>query len=394
MTRIRPRQLLLVAATALLICWYAALMVSYVRVPEKLEGADFLAFYSAGRVAREYGFNHVYDLELQGVAQAHTAGVPVGSQQTLPANHPPFLYPFLGLVASLDYRSAYFCYALFLFFIVAAGLPSLYKNLVQNGWKPIHALVSMLGVLLFEPLFMSVLKGQDSALLLLGGLLWFSGLTTGKERLAGLGLALTLIRPQIAIVLAVPFIFKRGRIIHWFVAVAAVLGLFSILLVGRTGVLDYVQLIRLSAGGEGYGMAEKEMFNLTGMILRLFPQLNLGIIHIIGWIVYAVAIIVMSAVWQKSRSISFRHIALLTSISLVSAPHLHYHDLSLLVIPIIGLGLAGVRTGRWATWRAASMPLAVSVILLLCEFWDPVRFTVPYLMMIIFTALTWWYETH
>jgi len=394
MTRIRPRLLLLVSAVAILISWYAVLMAAYVRVPGKLEGADFLAFYSAGRVARDYGINHVYDLELQGIAQAHTTGVPVGSQQTLTANHPPFLFPFLSLIAGLNYRSAYFCYVFLLFLIVAAGLPPIYKYLLKNGWKPQLALVSMLGILLFEPLFMSVLKGQDSALLLSGGLLWFAGLRTGKDRLAGLGLALTLIRPQIAIVLAVPFIFKKGRIIHWFAVGAAILGLFSILLVGRTGVLDYFHLITLSAGGEGYGLAEKEMFNITGMILRVWPQSSLGIVHTIGWVLYASAILGMCVLWLKSKTIHLWHITLLLSVSLVTAPHLHYHDLSLLVIPIIGLGLAGMRTGRWTTWIAAGLPLTVSVILLLSELWDPLRFTVPYLLMIILPVLTWWYETH
>jgi hypothetical protein len=394
MTRIRPRLLLLVAAVAILISWYAVLMVSYVRAPGKLEGADFLAFYSAGRVARDYGINHAYDLELQGIEQAHTAGVPVGSQQTLTANHPPFLFPYLSLIAGLNYRTAYFCYAVLLFLIVAASLPPTYKYLLQNGWKSSNAIVTILGILLFEPLFMSVLKGQDSALLLSGGLLWFACLRTGKDRLAGLGLALTLIRPQIAIVLAVPFFFKKGRIIHWFGVGAAILGIFSILLVGRTGVLDYFHLITLSAGGEGYGLAEKEMFNLTGMILRLWPQSNLGFIHMVGWVLYGLAIIGMCVLWLKSKSIRLWHIALLITISLVTAPHLHYHDLSLLVIPIIGVGLAGILSGRWTTWIAAGLPLAVSLTLLLSELWDPLRFTIPYLIMIILPFLTWWYETH
>ncbi len=41
MTRIRPRLLLLVAAVAILISWYAALMVSYVRVPGNLKAQIF-----------------------------------------------------------------------------------------------------------------------------------------------------------------------------------------------------------------------------------------------------------------------------------------------------------------------------------------------------------------
>ncbi|MCX6033374.1 MAG: glycosyltransferase 87 family protein [Chloroflexi bacterium] len=261
MKRIRFGMLLLVVALAIQITWYVVLMVSYVRTPGKLEGADFLTYYSVGRVAREYGLIRVYNLDLEAAAQAQTAGVSLGFQQILPPNHPPFLYPLLGVLAGLDYRAAYFGYAVLLVVIIVAGLPALYRVLLQNGWSQTQAWLELIGVLLFEPLFMSVLKGQDSALLLLGGLLWFSGLTRNNDRLAGLGLSLALIRPQIALVLAVPFLFRRRKVFGWFCAGAAALGFYCFLQVGWTGALDYLHILTVSAGGEGYGMAEMAMFN-------------------------------------------------------------------------------------------------------------------------------------
>ena len=224
MKRVRFGLLLPVVAIALQLAWYAVLMVSYVRTTGKLEGADFLMYYSVGRVAREYGLNRVYDLDLEAAAQAEITGIHLDSQQILPPNHPPFLNPLLGLLAGLDYRAAYFGYVLLLVILVVAGLPALYRVLQQNGWSHTQAWVALVGVSLFEPLFMSVLKGQDSALLLLGGLLWFSGLTRNNDRLAGLGLSLTLIRPQVAIVLAVPFLFRKRKVFGWFCAGAAALG--------------------------------------------------------------------------------------------------------------------------------------------------------------------------
>jgi hypothetical protein len=114
--------------------------------------------------------------------------------------------------SGLDYHPAYLGFAAFLFLLAAAGLPSLGCALKKNGWPRGQVFVTLAGVLLFEPLFISVLKGQDSALLLLGGLLWFCGLTRNNDRLAGLGLSLTLIRPQIAILLAVPFLFRQRKV--------------------------------------------------------------------------------------------------------------------------------------------------------------------------------------
>jgi hypothetical protein len=293
-------------------------------------------------------------------------------------------------LSGLDYRPAYLCFAVFLFLLAAAGLPSLGCTLKQNGWSRAQVFVTLAGVLLFEPLFISVLKGQDSALLLLGGLLWFSGLTRKNDRLAGLGLSLTLIRPQVALVLVVPFLFRRRKVFGWFFAGAAALGFYSFLQVGWTGALAYLHILTTSAGGEG--MAETIMFNFTGLLLRIAPWLSLGLVHTIGWCLFAAALAGLCVLWGLSKSIGYRHIALAVTLSLLAAPHLHYHDLALLAVPLVGLGIAGVTAGRLTTWRAAALPMAVSVILLFSEFWDPARFTVPYLLMISLPAATWWYE--
>ncbi len=393
MKRVRFGLLLLVAAIALQVAWYATLMVSYVRTPGKLEGADFMFYYSVGRVARDHGLGAVYNLDLETAAQAEVTGLPVGAQQIFLPNHPPFLHPVVLFLSGLDYRAAYLGFAAFLALLVAAGLPSLGCALKQNGWSRGQVSLLMAAVLLFEPLYISVLKGQDSALLLLGGLLWFSGLILNDDRLSGLGLSLTLIRPQIAIVLAVPFLFRRRKIFGWFFAGAVVLGLYSLLQVGWTGALDYLHILTVSSGGEGYGLSEQAMFNFTGLLLRLAPQLSLNLVHIIGWILFAAALVGLCVLWGYSKSISTRHIALAVTLSLVAAPHLHYHDLALLAVPLIGLGIAGSAAHRLTTWQAATLPMVVSVILLFSEFWDPARFTVPYLLMAAIPALTWWYET-
>ena len=393
MKRVRFGLLLLVVAITLQLAWYAVLMVSYVRTPGKLEGADFLFYYSVGHVARDHGLGAVYNLDLETAAQAEVTSLPVGAQQIFLPNHPPFLHPVVLFFSGLDYRPAYLCFAAFLFLVVAAGLPSLGCALKQNSWPRPQVFVMLAGVLLFEPLFMSVLKGQDSALLLLGGLLWFSGLTRNNDRLAGLGLSLTLIRPQVALVLAVPFLFRRRKIFGWFFAGAAALGFYSFLQVGWTGMMDFFHILKLSAGGEGNGMSEPAMFNFTGLLLRLAPRLDLGLVHTIGWGLFVTALAGLCVLWGLSKSIGYSHIALAVTLSLFVAPHLHYHDLALLAVPIVGLGIAGVAAGRLTAPRATALPMAASVLLLFSEFWDPAWFTVPYLLMAVLPALTWWYET-
>jgi len=392
MKRIRIGPVLLIAGFVLLVASYTLLMAYYVQMPGKLEGADFLTYYSVGRVARADGLSRVYDLDLEAAAQAETAGVPLGTLQILPPNHPPFLYPLLGLLAGLDYRGAYFGYVLLLVILVAAGLPGLYRALRENGWPRAPVWVVLVGVLLFEPFFFSVLKGQDSAVLLLGGLLWFSGLARNDDRLAGLGLSLTLIRPQIAILLAAPFLFRRRKVFWWFCVGALALGAYSLFQAGWTGAKDYLHILIISAGGTGYGLAEAAMFNFTGLVLRLAPRLDLGLVHALGWGLFAAALVSLCVLWGFSKTIHYRHIVLAVTLSLFAAPHLHYHDLAMLVVPLIGLGLVGVLTGRLTIQRAAALPMLVSVVLLFSEWWDPARFTVPYILMTATVLLVWWLE--
>jgi hypothetical protein len=275
-----------------------------------------------------------------------------------------------------------------LFLLTAAGLPSLGGTLKQNGWQGGQVFVTLTGVLLFEPLFISILKGQDSALLLLGGLLWFSGLSRNDDRLAGLGLALTLIRPQIALMLGLPFLFRIRRVFCWFLLGVVILGLYSFLQIGWTGMADYFYILKLSAGGEGYGMSESAMFNFSGLFLRLSPRIDPSLIHVMGWGVYTASLVSLCVLWGRSKSIGVYHIMLAVSLSLFAAPHLHYHDLALLAVPLVGLGIAGVTAGRITLWHAAALPMAVSVIFLFSEFWDPARFTFPYLLMLVIPLVT------
>lgn len=381
MKRVRPGLLLLVAAFAIQVAWYGVLMASYVQAEGKLEGADFLFYYAVGSVARDQGLDAVYDLDLETVAQAEVTGKPIGSQQIFLPNHPPFLHPFVMLLAGLDYRPAYLCFAVFLGLLAVAGLLVLKRALEQNGWSGPQAWVTLAGVLLFEPLFMSILKGQDSALLLLGGLLWFSGFMRNDNRLSGLGLALTLIRPQVALVLALPFLFRRRKVFGWFCLGATALGFYSFLQVGWAGTVDYFHILALSAAGQGYGMNEAAMFNLVGLLLRLVPGLDPETVHAIGWGFFAVSLFGLCALWGLSKEVKPWHLALAVTLSLFAAPHLHYHDLALLAVPLVGVGLAGVTAGRLTVTRAAVLPILVSIILLFAEFCDPARFTVPYLLM-------------
>ena len=381
MKKICTGPLLIALGLVFLASAYALLMASYVSTPDEFRKADFIAFYSAGRVGREYGLGKVYDLQHEAEAQAQVSGVSVDPGNFLTPNHPPFLYPFLSLLAGWDYRTAYFGYALLLVLLVLTGLPALYLVLRQNGWPRLQTWEVLVGVLTFEPFFISILKGQDSAVLLAGGLLWFCGLCREDDLLAGLGLSLTLIRPQIAILLAFPMFFKRRKAFGWFCLGGLGLGFYSFLLVGWGGAKDYLHLLAISSNGAGFGLAETAMFNFTGLIMRITSMTNAGVIHALGWGLFGISLIGLCVFLWRSKKIGHTQVAALVCVSLFASPHLHYHDLALLAVPLLGLSIVTVKAGRLDATKTAGLLVMTSLILLAGEWFDLLRWTFPYLLM-------------
>ena len=380
--------LFFIAALAFQVTWYALLWVSCVQDPQLLLGADFRAFYTVGRIAYQEGFGQVYDLTLERRFQAEVAGRPVTDEELLTYNHTPFLLPVLWLLARLDYPVAYIGYCLVQILLAVAGLPFLFRMLRAKNWPRPQIWVLLIGALLFQPLFISILKGQDTAFCLLGEILCLCGLLRDDDRVAGLGLSLMLIRPQIAVVLAIPFLFRRRKVFWWFCGGAAALGLYSLAMVGLDGVQDYLRILTISVGGQGYGLNQSAMFNFTGLAFRLLPRIDPIMIRWLAWGLFAAGIVGLSVLWKVSPAIRLRHLGLAVLTSLFVAPHLHYHDLALLLLPILGFAIILVEAGVLRPEKSMYLPVVFSLLLLLGDI-SPARFVIPYLVMAFLVVGLW-----
>ena len=384
----RSLRSLFIAALTLQVTWYAIGTHSFFQ-KKNPEGVDFRWFYAVGKVFREYGPSHVYDLDLARIYQAQVAGAPVGTVRLALPNHPPFVYPLVALLAGLDFRNAYYCYLVLILLITTPLMVVVYRSLRKENWPRLESLIVVVSLVLFEPFFTSLLRGQDTYLLFLGGLFLLSGRMLEKDWLAGLGLGLMLIRPQIGFALALPFLFRQRKIWWWFLATAAVLGMYSFAQVGWTGAMKYLHVLSLSTGVEGFGWDEVGMFNLVGLLIRIAPGLDLDVVHAIGWGFYAVTLAGLGTLWRWSKSIRPWHLALAVVLSLFAAPHLHYYDLALLAIPIVGLGVTGVKNSRFKVLPAAAMLTMASLFLLAAELWEQVHNIIPYLLMAALPVFTW-----
>jgi len=380
------RNILLLVGVFFLATWYAVLLTYMLTGYKGLKGgADYLAHYSAGYILRYVSPDRLYDLDLQRQIQQEVAP-PDRLERYYYYNHPTFLAGILGWVTTKDYNASYFRWVLILivFHLVSLGL--LLTLMRRFRWQAEEIWVLGISGLLFAPVFVAYLKGQDSTFLLLGVSLWTFGLLTARERVAGLGLALAAIRPQVTLVLAIPFLFKRQRVWWWFIAWGLILLGYSYLSIGAQGLQGFVQVLLFS--GQGTGIDVDKMITLMGALLRLFPNIDPGLFHIIGYGGYALAILFLCFLWIRSRALELKHIGLAVLFSMVFSPHMHNHDLSLLLIPALCAATTLADHQVWSRKYAVLLPLGVSLILAV----NDVSYikTVVYLLM-LFLALFLWF---
>ncbi len=380
------RVLILVGVAALLII-YAVLWQRMITSRAERTGADFIAFYAAGRVAQSAGASQVYSPELQQAIQQEQVGFKLVPGQVLLYNHVPYLIPLLTVLVNEDYIGSFMRWGILLVIVYALSAGVIGWLFVRKGFKRNEIVLLVAGMLTFFPVFVSVLNGQDTALLFLGACLWLAGLLFERDPLAGLGLALTTVRPNIALLLALPFLFHRQRVFFWFCLGSFVLGLISLLVLGIDGMRSFVNILLATAGGNWYGMKESVMLNLIGLLLRATPWLNVNAVHGLGWGAYFLSLVGLCIIWAKSSRIAEKQAGLALVLAVFTVPHLHYHDLTLLLIPFLAILLLAKQNGLGERFGGPLL-LGVSLLFLFSTGIPLLYYSLPYLgMAVLMTAL-------
>lgn len=362
---------------------YLGIWIRFINDATERTGSDFIAFYSAGRIAQVEGIANVYSPKLQKQIQQEQVGFPLVQGQVLLYNHLPFLIPILQIIVSTNYVASFYRWIFLLVVLYVASVMVLSRTLNQTGIDRRSTRLAGIGALLFLPAFFSLMNGQDTAFLFLGAAVWVYGLLSGKETLAGLGLGLTTVRPHIALFLAIPMLFRSTRVFVTFMLSSGILALFSAVILGLNGVREFIDILLLSTGGEWHGMKENAMYNLIGLLTRTVPGLEAGTIRALGWLVYVIAMICMCVLWFRTKDSTNGPAGLSITIALFVAPHLHFHDLTLLLIPIYELIRMNREAGSLKKSIGVVAPIAVSLLLLLSNISPSLQYTTPYLIMLV-----------
>ena len=301
-----------------------------------LKTMDFISLYGTGRLIRAGEYRLIYEVDAEADVQRQVAG----STYTDPLifNHPPHVTPILGLIASDNYVLAYILWTVAGLLVVSACVVLIHRYLLHSGWDVRSARLGALGCAVFFPIFISLLGGQDTVYTLIGLLVWMFALLKGEEMAAGLGLAFATLSPTIAGALALPLFASRRRAGVWFILGMLGLALYSLILVRTQGIVDFLYLLATSSQGSNYGINWSAMYNLLGLLVRAFPNLSIATVRSIAWVAAGLSIFAMCIFWWNKRGqLNIQHIGIAVILGTFTAPHLHLHGLSYLLLPLLGM---------------------------------------------------------
>lgn len=205
-------------------------------------GADFGAFYVAGKIFNSQGHDRIYDAALQHqLYLEHFPQAPPDAQ--LPyVNAPFFILPFI-ILARFSYSWAYLFWFLLSLALYIAGFFLVWRTL--DGMPRDSWLIALLLTLSFMPFLVECLAGgQTSAVGFFCLALAINRERRGQHVLSGLALSLCAYKPTL-LLLVVPMLLitRRYSTLIGFVAGCALLAVVSLLVVGLQGCLGYVNTL-------------------------------------------------------------------------------------------------------------------------------------------------------
>jgi hypothetical protein len=189
---------LTVVPVAVLLTLVLAALIGTLQAPEGRGqlGGDFPAFYGAGSVVNESGYDKLYDAATQRAAQD---GLIANEGGYLFFAYPPFVATAYSWLAAFDYRVAYLIQMVLMGAAAAASVLLLrpVSQMVQRyPWAVLATVV------LFEPLLASLIGGQNTALTMLLLAAAVRAELSGRPFVAGLAVGLLAYKPQYGVPLA------------------------------------------------------------------------------------------------------------------------------------------------------------------------------------------------
>jgi hypothetical protein len=298
---------------------------------------DFTIFYTAATMVKEGAGHALYDTERQRAVELQFAPQLADRTKALPYNHPAFEALLFLPLAYLPYVSAYVAWGVVnvvLILLLVALLCRHVPLMQRSGY-----IFWLLAALSFFPVFVALLQGQDSILLLLVCVLSYIALRRHAFFAAGVLLGLGLFRFHLVVPLVLIFLLHREwRIIGGFASASAGLAGISAGIVGlRQAILYPYWLWHLEKGIGSNPLLLAAMPNTRGLLYVLLRSEG-GVSARVLLGITGLLLLVWAATKCKFRTtpdnldLSF---SLMLVITVVTSYHALPHDMSLLFLAAV-----------------------------------------------------------
>jgi len=272
----------------------------------KLPQPDFYVYYLAAQIGRVHGWAAIYDPAVFLPPVTNAVGKP------LPYLNPPELAWLVTPLSYLPYTLAGWIWT----GLLAAAL-GLTWYLVSPG-RGIVRLIHGVGAAALLPVFVGILFGQVSLVVVVAVAIAWWLILSGRPLLAGLALSALILKPQLAFLVPIALLLSGyWRVVLAWVAVSVPIALISLLAVG-TAVFHHIsQSLQAVSGVPG---------PIQSSLLRQlpFPVAIIGIVVVVG--------VSGFILWRARGSGPSLPIAVGLISSILVSPYVNFYDLSALVL--------------------------------------------------------------
>jgi len=290
---------------------------------------DFMSLYTGAKL---FWTNRsaLYNLEQQRLIQESID--PSRGDWVLPFFYPPFFAAFLVPLAWLRFSAAFIVMTVINIVLLATTIELLVRRLQLNRQQTYWLVLTTLcnyGV------HYGLLEGQTSFIALLLLTLFMLTLRESGFASSGIWSGFLFFKPQLAgIPLLILLSNKKWRALEWAFLTLGLFALISLVGVGTDGIKDYLALSAQAAAGDDYLRIEPEgMQNLRALTYFFFPAPWRDAVWWAGTIVLVALIVARSRASEKPNGIFFAEWITIAAALILVSPHLHSHDLTLLIIP-------------------------------------------------------------
>lgn len=308
-------------------------------------GEDFLAYWSAGRLAGEQGYSNIYDLTALKTVQTtalHDLGRAIEvDDPSIPVMPAPILSAFVlpfQFFSPLDPETGYWVWTGINLLLLVGYLIFFVRKLTQADMPREDFQALLLPYLLFFPVMSNLIQGQINVFLMIFMGEFIRNSVSNKPMAAGLWLGGLLIKPQLLILIVpVILILRYKKVIYGFLLSSGVIIAASALLSGGSGMRSLLELW-FSYSGESFSAAPANMINwrMVGFDINSLFQISGGwIVTGLGILLTAIALIVLvkkAPAFGSSRWVVT--ILGVFSATLAITWHAHY-AMALVLIPLL-----------------------------------------------------------